>query len=89
MPRFFVSPQALLGTTVLLEGEQASHIKVLRLGCGDHVQLCDGQGMEACGTIVSLASGQVELQLEEREASRSEPKLRCSVYMGFPKADKF
>ena len=89
MPRFFVDPRMLDGVEAVLDGPQANHAKVLRLDCGDHVTLCDGLGRDAQCTITDIRSGEVVLHIDALEASRSEPQLRCSVYMGFPKADKF
>lgn len=89
MPRFFVSPETLTGSFAVLEGEQAAHAKVLRLTRGDEVTLCDGQGQEARCTVSDFTPGQVSLVIHRTEPSHSEPKLHCSVYMGFPKADKF
>ena len=89
MPRFFVSADLLQSSSAVLEGEHASHIKVLRMTPGETVTLCDGQGHEADGIIESVAPGQVRVTLSEVRASSSEPTLKCSVYMGFPKADKF
>lgn len=89
MPRFFVSADVLSGTSALLGAEQASHIKVLRMSCGDTVTLCDGQGREALGTIESITQSQVQVHIGDVTPSASEPKLYCSIYMGFPKADKF
>ncbi len=89
MPRFFVSPETLTGSFAVLEGEQAAHAKVLRLSRGDEVTLCDGQGREARCTVSDFSPGQVSLVIHSSEESHSEPKLQCSIYMGFPKADKF
>ena len=89
MPRFFVSPEVLDSGFAVLEGEQASHARVLRLSPGDEAILCDGQGREARGTISQAGAGQVCLTLGQPEISCSEPRLQCSIYMGFPKADKF
>lgn len=89
MPRFFVSSETLQGTHVLLDGEQAAHAKVLRLSAGDEVTLCDGAGTDALCRVVSLSGGQLELEICSTAPSVSEPKLLCSIYMGFPKADKF
>lgn len=89
MPRFFVTPETLQSKTALLEGEHANHIKVLRMTPGECLTLCDGCGMEAECTIDSVAPGQILVSVGEVKASASEPTLRCSVYMGFPKADKF
>lgn len=89
MPRFFVSADTLQGTTAILDGEHASHIKVLRMTPGECVTLCDGQGREADCIIENVCPGQVQVAIGEVRPSASEPKLKCSVYMGFPKADKF
>lgn len=89
MPRFFVSSDIFSADAPVLDGEQASHVKVLRLSRGEQVTLCDGNGMEALCAIADFADRQVVLSVIERRPSSTEPKLRCSVYMGFPKADKF
>ncbi len=89
MPRFFVSSETLQGTRAVLTGEQAVHAKVLRLGCGDEVTLCDGCGNDAGCRVVSFQSGQLELEICSVQPSAAEPRLQCSIYMGFPKADKF
>ena len=88
MPRFFVPPAALEGDVVTLTGESAAHAKVLRLMPGEEVTLCDGAGREARTTVLALEPGLVRLQVEALFPSESEPQLRVSVYMGFPKADK-
>ena len=89
MPRFFVTSPLQAGTQTTLEGDQANHAKVLRLSTGDCVTLCDGQGMDAQCRILSCTGGNYLLDVEEVSPSRTEPRLQCSIYMGFPKADKF
>ncbi len=89
MPRFFVDPDTLQVGHAVLVGEQAAHAKVLRLTAGDQVILCDGQGMEAQCAVTDLSNGQLSLDILQVEPSKAEPNLRCSIYMGFPKADKF
>ena len=89
MPRFFVSADLLACDSPVLDGENAAHIKVLRLSRGDSITLCDGCGMEAQCVICDFTDKQVFLQVQSRNPSVSEPGLQCSVYMGFPKSDKF
>ena len=89
MPRFFVSPEAMEGSHTVLTEANAAHAKVLRLGIGEEVTLCDGLGSDARCVITAVSAGQLELDLLETGPSRSEPRLQCSIYMGFPKADKF
>ena len=89
MARFFVSPAAISGETAVLEGEQAAHAKVLRLSAGEAVTLCDGAGTDYLCEIDSTSAKTVTLHIIDRQPSHSEPALQCSIYMGFPKADKF
>lgn len=89
MPRFFVDPDTLQVGHTVLGGEQAAHAKVLRLTAGDEVTLCDGQGMEAKCVVTDFSNGQLSLNILGVEPSGAEPRLQCSIYMGFPKADKF
>ena len=88
MPRFFVPPSALVGDLVTLEGEQAAHAKALRLVPGEEVTLCDGAGTDYRCTVSSLQSGRLTLAVRQSMPSCTEPTLRVSLYLGFPKADK-
>lgn len=88
MVRFFVSPQEMEGENPLLTGENAQHAKVLRLKVGEEVLLCDGEGQECLCRISELRNGEGELEVLERRASQTEARVKVSVYMAFPKADK-
>ena len=85
MTRFFVEPGTLEQTQVCLTGENAQHARVLRLRSGEQVLLCDGCGGEALCTV---GEDGLTLTLLERRACQTEPKVKVSVYMAFPKADK-
>ncbi len=89
LPRFFVSEELTAGQSMVLSGAQAAHAKVLRLSPGDPVTLCDGRGMDAQCTVACISQQELELDILSVIPSVSEPKLQCSIYMGFPKADKF
>ncbi len=84
MVRFFVCPEELEGESLTLTGENAQHAKVLRLKPGEQVLLCDGLGREC---LCELAEG-MTVRVLERRISQTEPAVRVSVYMAFPKADK-
>ena len=88
MVRFFVSPQEFAGDELHLVGENAQHAKVLRLKAGEEVLVCDGQGQECVCKIEDAQPGEVALTILERRESQTEAKVRVSVYMAFPKADK-
>lgn len=87
MIRFFVTPDELTRQQVELTGENAQHAKVLRLKEQERVLLCDGEGNEAL-CAVSDCTGAYILQVLEQRKSASEPAVRVSVYMAFPKGDK-
>ncbi|MDD5863436.1 MAG: 16S rRNA (uracil(1498)-N(3))-methyltransferase [Firmicutes bacterium] len=86
MVRFFVEAGEPESGTVTLTGENAQHAKVLRLRAGERVLLCDGGGTEFLCEVTD-AEGFI-LSVKERRESTSEPAVRVSVYMAFPKADK-
>lgn len=87
MTRFFVPVEELMSEQVYLTGENAKHARVLRLKQGEEVLVCDGQGRE-CLCEVSEVADSIGLKIKERRDSESEAKVRVSVYMAFPKADK-
>ena len=88
MVRFFVNPDEMRSDEILLAGENAAHAKVLRLKVGEQVLICDGAGKECVGSVKSIAPGEMQLSVRSRQASVSEAKVKVSVYMAFPKADK-
>ena len=88
MTRFFVTADELQQNEIQLVGENASHAKVLRLKAGEQILLCDGEGNECLCTVADTLRGDFILNVDERRTSISEPKVRVSLYMAFPKADK-
>lgn len=88
MTRFFVTPEELNGTRIMLTGENAAHAKVLRIKHGEEVLVCDGQGNEALCVVSDAVTGDYILEIKERRESVSEPTIRASIYMALPKADK-
>ena len=89
MPRFFVSPSEIGENFMVLTGENAAHAKVLRLRNGDDVTVCDGDGTDYRCTVSDVADGQISLVVHSAGPAESEAKVSCSIYMAFPKADKF
>lgn len=88
MTRFFVTPEQLQPNFIVLTDENAAHAKVLRLKCGEEVLVCDGEGNECICTISDVSDGQIGLVVNDRQTSKSEPRVRASVYMAFSKGDK-
>ena len=89
MPRFFVSKEEIGESFMVLTGENAAHAKVLRLKNGDGVTVCDGEGTDYRCTVSGIANGQISLIVHAASPAESEATVKCSVYMAFPKGDKF
>lgn len=88
MTRFFVEPEELASDQVRLTGENLQHARVLRLKQEEKLLLCDGQGREALCAVREMGASEMELEVLERRESAAEARVRVSVYMAFPKADK-
>ena len=70
MNRFFTTDIA--GGRASIRGEDVKHIaRVLRLGAGGRVILCDGAGTEYDGVIESLAPDEVRLSVSGARRSRA------------------
>ena len=89
MARFFVEADQLCSDKIVLTGENAQHAKVLRLKVEEQVLVCDGEGIECVCAVDSMSDGMVNLSVLERRTAISEARVHISVYMGFPKSDKF
>ena len=59
------------GQIVRIEGEEARHMKVLRLNKGDQICLFDGTGNETIGQITAIAPRKVEIKVVAREKVRT------------------
>ena len=78
----------MTGDFLVLTGENAEHAKVLRLKNGENVLVCDGNGQECVCAVSDVSPGQISLVVQKRQQSESEAKVKTSIYMAFPKADK-
>jgi len=88
MERFFIKcPKE--GEMVRISGEDVRHItKVLRLGIGDPVELCDGQGLVCVGEIVKTSADEVLVGRGAWHLSDTEPKHHITLMQCLPKAGK-
>lgn len=88
MPRFFVPPDVLSQETACLDGDVATHCKVLRLKIGDAITLCDGLGHDGVAVISALSPQMVSVQLQSVAPSQSEPSHQVAIFMALSKGDK-
>ena len=72
-PRLFVAGPLALGEAVTVEGNQAHYLaKVMRVGEGDAVVLCDDLTGEWAARVVSAGKRDVELELAEKLREREQ-----------------
>ena len=87
MPKFFT--EDIAGQRGILRGGDVKHLtRVLRLGPGDAVTLCDGAGFDYDCQIETVEEGQVICTVLEKRPCPAEPDLDLTVYMALPKQDK-
>ncbi len=87
MPRFFT--ETINETKGTISGDDAKHIaKVLRMHAGEKLVACDCQGFDYDCVIDSLTDKEVELSVERKYLSATEPSVRVTLYQAMPKSDK-
>lgn len=88
MARFFISQEDIQGD-VLYVKEDAHHIlHVLRLGAGDVLTLCDGEGGEYLCRIETVNEKGICCRKLSYQRSCAEPAVWITLYQGLPKGDK-
>ncbi|NLI60224.1 MAG: 16S rRNA (uracil(1498)-N(3))-methyltransferase [Clostridiales bacterium] len=89
MNRFFIDNAKIVDSHTEIIGHDAGHIlRVLRLGIGDSIELCDGAGMDYPTTIVETDKDRLRVKLGEGRPSKGEPSIRVTLYQGIPKSTK-
>ena len=89
MPKFFVTQDKITENQIIIDTEDVAHIsRVLRLGIGDHVTVCDSQGTDYEAEIAEMEQKQIVCSITEKRASESEPNIKVTLFQGLPKASK-
>lgn len=89
MPKFFIDKSGIAGNIATLTGEKARHVtKSLRMGEGESVILCDGEGTDYVCSIESVGR-EVTLAVKESKPSAGEPPYKAVIYQGLSKGDRF
>ena len=88
MPRFFT--QDICETHGKISGADANHIsRVLRMKSGEKITVCDLNGYDYDCVISSFSSDEVFFDVLDKHLSICEPDVLVTLYMAFPKGDKF
>ena len=89
MPKFFVPHEKITDTQIIIDTEDVSHItRVLRLGEGDTVTVCDSKGTDYEAKITETAPKQIICKILSKRDSVSEPNIKVTLFQGLPKASK-
>src|SRR5574340_72304 len=88
LPRFFITPAQVNGTTITVTDEDVRHIAaVLRMKTGAQLLLCDGRGTEYRSRIAEM--GKAEIKAEVLSSEQRGPRgPRIILGQGIAKADK-
>lgn len=88
MYQFFVAPDQIQGSEVIITGSDVNHIKnVLRMKIGEKVRISDNEGNDFYCEVAQVASEQISLAVLGR-AKDTEPSLKITLFQGLPKGDK-
>lgn len=86
-PRFFCENVSEDGGVVA--GDDAKHISVvLRMRKGDMAVLCDGNGTDYLGRLLTSDSGCCEFEVIEKSRNAAEPGIYLRLFQAVPKGDK-
>lgn len=88
MARFFMAGTNIKDGRAIIRGQDAEHIRVLRMRPGEDVVICDGQGTDYRCRLVSSAPGEAEAEVLEVVPCRGEPAVDVTVYAGLPKGER-
>lgn len=93
MPRFFVTSSDIDKSDevvkITVRGDDAVHIsRVLRMRCGEHIDICDENGCEY-DTVVSAVGNEVVLEVVSSRQSVNETPYKATVYQALVKGDRF
>ncbi|QHW30452.1 16S rRNA (uracil(1498)-N(3))-methyltransferase [Paenibacillus rhizovicinus] len=89
MQRYFVTPEQIDGSRIVLAGDDAHHItRVMRMEEDDVIIISDGVSRVAEATIKSLSPGKVEAEAEAWLPIGGEPVWSVTIAQSLPKGDK-
>ncbi len=89
MPKFFTARENISDTQIVIDSEDAKHIKkVLRLNSGDTITVCDGCGIDYKSVINKIEDNRIICDIKERYVCDTEPQVKVTLYQGLPKASK-
>jgi 16S rRNA (uracil1498-N3)-methyltransferase len=88
MPRFFVNKEDVTSTSIVIKGEDAKHVSVLRHKINDIIEICDKDGMDYKVCIEDIQKDEIKTTIVDKYPTLSEPKTKVTLFQSLPKNDK-
>lgn len=89
MSKFFVEEDKISNNKIIIDGDDVVHIsRVLRLGKGDCITVCDGKGTDYETEIETVENNKIVLDIKSSEKSVTEPNISVTLFQALPKASK-
>ncbi len=89
MPRFFTPSDNISDDVITIKGDDAHHIaRSLRMAEGDEITVCDMHGYEHTCRLTRIRDEECECQILSSKKGETEPPVRITLYMAYPKGDK-
>lgn len=86
---FYVEHSQITEKQIFITGEDVNHIKnVLRMGKGEKIVICDGQGKDYYCSIADMDKEQVVADILEINDTETELPAKIYLFQGLPKKDK-
>lgn len=89
MPRFFVAKDKITEKDIVIDTQDVKHItRVLRLGVGDRIEVCNTDGTDYDAEITHVENNKIVCRICASRRSDTEPELHVTLFQAIPKAAK-
>lgn len=89
MPKFFIQKEQVFDDHILITGSDVPHItRVLRMGPGDILTVCDGFGNDYTVKITATEKQQITAEILEKSWCDAEPATKVTLFQALPKQGK-
>ena len=89
MHRFFADPSQINDDAIVITGDDVNHIsRVLRLKCGDEIEVCDKNKNDYLCAVSEISKTEVLAKIIEINVNKNESHVDVTLYQGIPKGDK-
>lgn len=88
MAAWFFTEEEIETSKYIITGENAKHIRVLRMKSGEELTLVTPCGVQHSCVIESVNQSLVEVDIKESMPCQNEPDVFVTLYQALPKGDK-